>query len=196
MSERNYFVHETACVEEGAVIGNWTKIWHFSQVMNGAKIGENCFFGQNIFVDKNVSIGNHVTIRPIVSEKRISEKNDVFCGPQMVFVNVHSLGEQLPRIVGADQAITVIQQGASIEDHVLIMCGVTIGKHAVIVAGSQVMQDVPAYAIFAGSPASHIGWSCICGTKLDLKAEHAVCLHCQRIYQQRNERFIEECEEN
>ncbi|MGC5325353.1 N-acetyltransferase [Brevibacillus sp. SYSU BS000544] len=194
MSERNYFVHETACVEEGAIIGDWTKIWHFSQVMNGAKIGENCFFGQNIFVDKNVSIGNHVTIQNIVSEKRISKKDDVFCGHQMVFVNEHSLGEQLPRIFGADQAITVIQQGASIEDHVLITCGVTIGKHAVIVAGSEVIQDVPAYAIFAGSPARHIGWSCICGTKLVFKAEHTVCLNCHRNYHQKNERHIVKCE--
>lgn len=162
-----YFAHESACVDEGAEIGAGTKIWHFSHVMGKAKIGAACSLGQNVFVANNVQIGDHVKIQNNVSIYEGAVLEDyVFCGPSMVFTNVKTPRSAFPRNTASDYATTRVRLGASIGANATIVCGVSVGRWALIGAGAVVTHDVPDYALMLGVPARQAGWACACGVPL------------------------------
>lgn len=148
----SYFKHESSYVDEGAEIGEGTKIWHFCHVMSGAKIGKNCSLGQNVNVGGKAVIGDGVKIQNNVSiYDDVIIEDDVFCGPSCVFTNVINPRAFVERKHEYKQ--TVIKKGASIGANATIVCGVTVGEYALIGAGSVVTKDVPAYALVYGSPA-------------------------------------------
>lgn len=148
----SYFKHESSYVDEGAEIGEGTKIWHFCHVMSGAKIGKNCSLGQNVNVGGKAIIGDGVKIQNNVSVyDNVVIENDVFCGPSCVFTNVINPRAFVERKHEYKQ--TVIKKGASIGANATVVCGVTVGEYALIGAGSVVTKDVPAYALVYGSPA-------------------------------------------
>lgn len=148
----SYFKHESSYVDEGAEIGEGTKIWHFCHVMGGAKIGKNCSLGQNVNVGGKAIIGDGVKIQNNVSVyDNVVIEDDVFCGPSCVFTNVINPRAFVERKHEYKQ--TIIKKGASIGANATIVCGVTVGEYALIGAGSVVTKDVPAYALVYGSPA-------------------------------------------
>ncbi len=157
MVERSYFVHPTAVVDEGAQIGAGTRIWHFSHIMPTARIGEGCNLGQNVFVDNNTVIGNRVKIQNNVSVYNgVILEDYVFCGPSMVFTNVINPRSEIER--KHEFKPTLVRRGATIGANATIVCGVTIGRYALIGAGAVVTSDVPDYALVIGVPARQVGW--------------------------------------
>jgi UDP-2-acetamido-3-amino-2,3-dideoxy-glucuronate N-acetyltransferase len=152
-----YFVHPTAVVDEGAVIGAGTKVWHFSHIMKGAKIGERCIFGQNVNVDAGTLIGNNVKVQNNVSiYTGATIEDDVFLGPSCVLTNVTNPRSQVNRHALYEK--TLIRRGATLGANATIVCGVTIGRYAFIAAGAVVTKDVPDYALVVGNPARQRGW--------------------------------------
>ena len=175
----DYFVHETAVVDEKVFIGKDTKVWHFSHISTGATIGENCNIGQNVFVAPHTVIGNHVKIQNNVSVYEGVELEDyVFCGPSMVFTNVRTPRCEYPRNTSKDYARTLVKRGASIGANATIVCGTTLGKNAFVGAGATVTKDVPDYAVVYGNPARIKGYMCACGDTL--ANAQAMELHCDR----------------
>lgn len=167
-----YFVHESAYVDEGAEVGENTKIWHFCHVMGKAKIGKNCSFGQNVFVANNVVIGNGCKIQNNVSlYEGVILEDYVFCGPSMVFTNIKTPRSEFPRNTSDDYLTTVIKRGTSIGANATIVCGVTLHECAFVAAGAVVTKDVPAYGMVAGVPAKLIGWMSAYGDVLEFDAE-------------------------
>jgi UDP-2-acetamido-3-amino-2,3-dideoxy-glucuronate N-acetyltransferase len=161
-----YFVHETAVVDEGCVIGNGTKIWHFSHLMTGCELGENCNLGQNVVVSPKVKLGNNVKVQNNVSiYTGVICEDDVFLGPSMVFTNVTNPRSAVNR--RGEYESTVVGTGASIGANATIVCGHDIGHHAFIGAGSVVTKDVPPYALLVGNPARQIGWMSEFGHRLE-----------------------------
>lgn len=155
----NWFAHETAYVDEGASIGEGTKIWHYSHIMPGAVIGEGCILGQNVFVANQVTVGKKCKIQNNVSLYEGCELEDyVFCGPSMVFTNVKTPRSEYPRATSEHYIKTVIKRGASIGANATIVCGITLGECAFVAAGAVVTKDVPPYAMVAGVPAKVIGF--------------------------------------
>ncbi len=176
-----YFVHESSYVDEGAIVGEGTKIWHFSHVLPGAKIGQHCSFGQNVNIGSDVIIGNNVKIQNNVSVyDSVILEDDVFCGPSMVFTNVVNPRSHVSR--KDEFRATLVKQGASIGANATVVCGHTIGKYAFIGAGAVVTRDVPDYALMYGNPARQHGWACQCGVKLDLQGYEATCKTCDNRY--------------
>ena len=152
-----YFKHESAYVDDGAIIGAGTKIWHFSHVMKGARIGERCVFGQNVNVDGGVVIGNNVKVQNNVSiYTGATIEDDVFLGPSCVLTNVTNPRSQVNRHSLYEK--TLIRRGATIGANATIVCGVTLGRYCFIAAGSVVTKDVPDYALMMGNPARQKGW--------------------------------------
>ena len=189
----NYFAHETAVIEPEAAIGEGTKIWHFSHVMGKATIGARCNLGQNVFVGSDVTLGANVKVQNNVSiYSGVVCEDDVFLGPSMVFTNVLTPRSAFPRDPGEDFQSTFVRRGATIGANVTIICGVTIGEHAMIGAGSVITRDVPAHALVYGNPAVQRGWSCECGDKLDFsESSQATCSKCGRQYERESETRIE-----
>ena len=153
----DYFAHESSYVDEGAVVGAGTKIWHFSHVMSGAKIGERCNFGQNCVISPGVVIGSNVKVQNNVSiyEGTIIE-DDVFLGPSCVLTNVTNPRSQVLR--KALYETTLLKRGCSIGANATIVCGITIGRYSFIAAGAVVSKDVPDYALVVGVPGRQKGW--------------------------------------
>jgi len=171
----DYFVHETAIIDQGAQIGNDTKIWHFSHVMGSACIGQNCNIGQNVYIDKNVTIGNGVKIQNNVSVyANVTIEDDCFLGPSMVFTNVMNPRAFVER--KSEFKNTLVKKGCSIGANATIVCGTTLGQYSFIGAGSVVTKDVPNFSMVAGVPAKHIGWMSKHGEKLKFNNEGiAIC---------------------
>ncbi|MES3022051.1 MAG: DapH/DapD/GlmU-related protein [Pseudomonadota bacterium] len=177
-------VEPSAVVDPGAVLGAGTRVWHFSHVCAGARVGAACSLGQNVFIGNEVRIGDRVKIQNNVSVyDAVTIEDEVFCGPSMVFTNVHN-----PRaaLVRKDQyRHTLVRRGATIGANATIVCGVTLGCHAFIGAGAVVLRDVPDFALMAGVPARQIGWISRFGERLALplagEAE-ATCPHTGDLY--------------
>lgn len=158
--------HETAVIDEGAVIGTGTRVWHFSHISSGARIGDNCSLGQNTYVGSKVTIGNNVKIQNNVSVyDEVTLEDDVFCGPSMVFTNVHNPRSEVNR--KSEYRPTLIRKGATLGANCTIVCGATVGSYAFVGAGAVVTKDIPDFALVTGVPAQHIGWMSKFGEKLD-----------------------------
>lgn len=173
-------VHETAIVDPGARIGDGTRIWHWVHVCGGAQIGARCSLGQNVFVGNDVVIGDNVKIQNNVSVyDAVTLEDDVFCGPSMVFTNVHNPRAAVER--KNEYRRTLIGRGATLGANCTIVCGVTVAPYAFVGAGAVVSRDVPAFALVAGVPARQIGWMCRCGVKLQGEGD-VVCDTCASEY--------------
>lgn len=172
-------IHETAIVDAGATIGAGTRIWHWVHVCAGAKIGAGCSLGQNVFVGNDVVIGDHVKIQNNVSVyDAVRLEEDVFCGPSMVFTNVYNPRSAVAR--KDEYRPTLVKRGATLGANCTIVCGVTIGAHAFVGAGSVINRDVAPNALMVGVPARRVGWMCVCG--LRLAGEGEVRCGCGRAY--------------
>jgi UDP-2-acetamido-3-amino-2,3-dideoxy-glucuronate N-acetyltransferase len=162
-----FFVHESSYVDEGAVIGEGTKIWHFSHVMGKAQLGARCSVGQNVFIADHVTLGAGCKIQNNVSiYTGVTLEDEVFCGPSMVFTNVINPRSGTPRNTMDDYAKTYVKKGATIGANATIVCGVTLGNYAFIAAGAVITEDVPDYALMAGVPAKQKGWMSAIGERL------------------------------
>ena len=161
------FIHETAIVDEGASIGEDSRVWHWVHVCSGASIGSGCSLGQNVFVGNAVVIGDNVKIQNNVSVyDNVTLEDDVFCGPSMVFTNVYN-----PRsaVVRKDEyRDTMVRRGATLGANCTLVCGVTVGRNAFVGAGAVVNRDVPDHALVVGVPARQVGWMSAHGEQLDL----------------------------
>jgi UDP-2-acetamido-3-amino-2,3-dideoxy-glucuronate N-acetyltransferase len=163
-------IHESAYVDDGAILGEGTKVWHFAHVCKGARVGKSCVLGQNVVVMPNAIVGDFCKIQNNVSiYEGVVLEDYVFCGPSMVFTNVLIPRCEFPRNTSADYHQTIVKRGASIGANATIVCGVTLGERCLIAAGAVVTKDVPAYALMAGVPARQIGWACADGTPVFLK---------------------------
>jgi UDP-2-acetamido-3-amino-2,3-dideoxy-glucuronate N-acetyltransferase len=166
MSEREYFVHQSAYVDEPCEIGKGTKIWHFCHISSNARIGERCILGQNVFVASDVKIGSNVKIQNNVSlYTGVELEDDVFCGPSCVFTNVINPRSQIVRHSLYQR--TLVRRGVSIGANATIVCGATIGRYAFIGAGAVVRGDVPDYALMLGVPAIRKAWMSRHGHRLE-----------------------------
>ncbi|MBN2044002.1 MAG: N-acetyltransferase [Anaerolineales bacterium] len=182
----DFFVHESAYIDPGAVIGAGSKIWHFCHVMSGAKIGENCVLGQNVFVGADVAVGNGVKIQNNVSVYQgVLIEDDVFLGPSMVFTNVINPRSAVER--KSEFKPTVVRRGVSIGANATILCGYELGEYSFIGAGAVVTKDVKSYAIMIGVPARQTGWMCQCGEKLNFIDQTTACQVCGKQYSKTEE---------
>lgn len=189
MADKDFFIHESSYVDEDAVIGKGTKVWHFSHIQKGAVIGRECSLGQNVNVGNNVIIGDFCKIQNNVSLYEGVELEDyVFCGPSMVFTNVKTPRCKYPRRGSEHYLKTLVKEGASIGANATIVCGHTVGRHALVAAGSVVSTDVPDYALMMGVPARRRGWVCECG---ELLKNSLVCEKCGRKYEEKENTLIE-----
>ncbi len=174
----SYYQHESAIVDEGAQIGDDSRVWHFVHVCGGAKIGKGVSLGQNVFVGNKVTIGDHCKIQNNVSVyDNVHLEDGVFCGPSMVFTNVYNPRSLIER---KDQYLdTLVKKGATLGANCTIVCGVTIGEYAFVGAGAVINKDVPAYALVVGVPGKQIGWMSEFGEQLDLPLTGQAQTNCQ-----------------
>lgn len=164
--EKNYWAHQSAIIDDGANIGNGTKIWHFCHVMGNSEIGENCSLGQNVFVANDVKLGHNVKVQNNVSiYTGVVCEDDVFLGPSMVFTNITNPRSAIVRKGQYEK--TLVKKGASIGANATIVCGHTVGEYAFIGAGTVVTKNVPAYALMVGTPARQLGWMSKYGHRLN-----------------------------
>jgi UDP-2-acetamido-3-amino-2,3-dideoxy-glucuronate N-acetyltransferase len=174
-----FTAHPTAIVDDGAQIGDGTRIWHWVHVCGGARIGERCSLGQNVYVGNRVVIGSNVKIQNNVSVyDDVTLEDDVFCGPSMVFTNVYNPRAAIVR--KSEYRPTLVRRGATLGANCTIVCGVTIGAYAFVGAGAVVNSDVPDFALVVGVPAKRIGWMSRYGEQLDLPVDgngEARCPH-------------------
>ena len=181
----NYKAHETAIIDEGAKIGDNSKIWHWTHICSNATIGLNTTLGQNVFIGNNTIIGNNCKIQNNVSVfDGVHLMDDVFCGPSVVFTNVYNPRSHILR--NNQYLKTIVEQGASLGANSTIVCGITIGRYAFIGAGSLVNKDVPSFALMVGVPSKQIGWISEYGERLDLPISgfaETICKHTKQKYQ-------------
>jgi len=153
----DYFVHDTACIDDGVRIGKSTKIWHYSHVLGGSRVGERCSVGQNVMIGPDVSVGNGCKIQNNVSlYKGVTLEDDVFCGPSCVFTNVLTPRAFVER--KDEFRPTLVKKGATIGANATIICGHVLGEYCMVAAGAVVTKDVEPFALVAGVPARRIGW--------------------------------------
>lgn len=183
-------VHATAIVDDGAEIGEDTRVWHWVHVCAGARVGKACSLGQNVFVGNRVVIGNNVKIQNNVSVyDNVTLEDDVFCGPSMVFTNVYNPRSAVSR--KDEYRNTTVRQGATLGANCTIVCGTTIGRFAFVGAGAVINRDVPDYALMVGVPGRQIGWMSEFGERLDLPLHgdaEVTCRHTGDIYRLENGR--------
>ncbi len=183
-----YFAHNTAIVEEGAVIGESTKIWCFSHIMPTALVGAGCNIGQSVFVDNGAKVGNFCKLQNNVNVYHgVTLEDYVFCGPSMTFTNVKVPRCQFPRSEEAYEK-TLVKQGASIGAQAVIVCGIEIGENALIGSGAVVTKNVPAHAVMVGNPARQIGWACACG---EILGSDMICRSCGEKYVLQGNQIVE-----
>ncbi|CAJ94838.1 Acetyltransferase [Cupriavidus necator] len=172
-----YQIHPSAVIDEGAQIGDGSRVWHFAHVCAGARIGRQCSLGQNVFVGNRVVIGDHVKVQNNVSVyDNVTLEDGVFCGPSMVFTNVYNPRSLIER--KGEYRDTLVKRGATLGANCTIVCGVAIGEYAFVGAGAVINKDVPAYALMVGVPARQIGWMSEFGEQLDLPVRgegEAIC---------------------
>ena len=187
MTPDNIYIHPSSVIDEGANIGNGTKVWHFSHLMPGSTVGENCIIGQNVFIDRNVSIGSGVKIQNNVSVYNgVRIENDVFLGPSVVFTNVINPRSFIER--KNEFKTTHVKQGATIGANATILCGIEIGAYAMIGAGSVVVKNVPDFSLIVGNPAKQIGWVNHNGKTLEFDSSGiAICADTGKKYKLLNE---------
>jgi UDP-2-acetamido-3-amino-2,3-dideoxy-glucuronate N-acetyltransferase len=151
------YIHDTAIIDEGAKIGDKTKVWHWSHISSKVVIGEDCSFGQNVFVGHNVKIGNNCKVQNNVSIfDSVILEDHVFCGPSMVFTNVINPRAALEK--KDEFKPTIVKKGATLGANSTIICGITLGMYCFVAAGAVVTKDVEPFALMAGVPATKIGW--------------------------------------
>jgi UDP-2-acetamido-3-amino-2,3-dideoxy-glucuronate N-acetyltransferase len=178
---RRTWIHPSATVDPGAVIGEGTRVWHYSHISAGASIGEDCVLGQNVYVAPSAKIGNGVRVQNNVAIYDGVELEDhVFCGPSSVFTNVRRPRSEVSQ--RNSYASTVVKRGATIGANSTIVCPVNIGSYALVGAGAVVNTDVPGHAVVVGNPAHHIGWACACGGTLSEEGDVVSCTACDREY--------------
>ncbi len=181
----DYFRHPSAIIDDGAQIGEGSRVWHFAHICSGAVVGRGVSLGQNVFVGNKVVIGDRCKIQNNVSVyDNVTLHEGVFCGPSMVFTNVYNPRALIER---KDQyRDTTVGRGATLGANCTIVCGVTIGAHAFIAAGAVITRDVPDFALMAGVPARHLGWMSAFGERLNLPLEgsaETICPHTGDHYQ-------------
>jgi UDP-2-acetamido-3-amino-2,3-dideoxy-glucuronate N-acetyltransferase len=188
----NYFSHETALIDDGAEVGEGTKIWHFSHILSGSKIGTGCNIGQNVVVGPDVTIGSGCKIQNNVSVyKGVELEDHVFCGPSIVFTNVYNPRCEISR--KNEFTKTLVKKGATIGANATIVGGITIGRYAFIGAGAVVNRDVPDYALVVGNPARQIGWMSQYGEQLALPLTgngECECPHTGQLYRLKDDKVI------
>ena len=181
----NIFVHPTSIVDSECVIGEGTKIWHFCHILNKTNIGNQCSLGQNVVAGPNVLIGNNCKIQNNVSiYEGVTLEDDVFCGPSCVFTNVINPRSFIVR--KSEYKNTIIRTGASLGANSTIICGINIGKYALIGAGALVKSDIANYALIVGVPGKQIGWVCKCGVTISKMIKNTLrteCSNCNSIYE-------------
>jgi len=176
-----WWAHPTAIVDDGAQIGEGTKIWHFSHVMAGARIGKRCSLGQNVFVANGTTIGDNAKIQNNVSiYEGVHLGDDVFCGPSMVFTNVVNPRSHVSR--KDEYRATNVGRGASFGANSTVVCGHDVGRFAFVAAGAVVTHGVPDFALVIGVPGRVAGYMCQCGVRLPVepggKAGDVACASC------------------
>ena len=186
MKDKKYYAHETAIIDEGAIIGDNSKIWHFCHIMTDSKLGENCSLGQNVFVANNVQLGNNVKVQNNVSiYTGVKCEDDVFLGPSMVFTNITNPRSAIVR--KGEYEKTLVKKGASIGANATIVCGNTIGEFSFIGAGTVITKSVPSFALMVGVPARQLGWMSKYGHRLNFNNENiAICPESKEKYKLAN----------
>jgi UDP-2-acetamido-3-amino-2,3-dideoxy-glucuronate N-acetyltransferase len=180
-----YTVHPSAIIDEGAQIGDGSRVWHFVHVCSGARIGKGVSLGQNVFVGNKVVIGDKCKIQNNVSVyDNVTLEEGVFCGPSMVFTNVYNPRSLIER--KSEYRDTLVKKGATLGANCTIVCGTTIGEYAFVGAGAVINKDVKPYALMVGVPAKQIGWMSEYGEQMDLPIHgngQYVCAHTRKTYQ-------------
>jgi len=170
-------IHPSAIVDPGAQVGERTRVWHFAHVCGGARIGADCSLGQGVYVGNDVVIGRNVKIQNNVSVyDAVTLEDDVFCGPSVVFTNVHNPRSEVTR--KHEYRPTLVRQGATLGANCTVVCGVTIGRYAFVGAGAVVSRDVSDFALVVGVPAQRIGWMSRVGERLKFNSELDGEAHC------------------
>jgi UDP-2-acetamido-3-amino-2,3-dideoxy-glucuronate N-acetyltransferase len=180
----DYFVHPSAFVDDEVEIGSGTNIWHVSHILRRSHIGRDCRIGQNVVIGPNARIGDGVKIQNNVSVyEGVTLEDQVFCGPSVVFTNVHNPRSEIRRM--DELRPTLVRYGATLGANCTVVCGVTIGRYAFVGAGAVVTKDVPDFALVVGNPARVVGWMCACGHRITLETTErdGICRACRKRYQ-------------
>jgi UDP-2-acetamido-3-amino-2,3-dideoxy-glucuronate N-acetyltransferase len=189
----SYTAHPSAIIDEGAQIGEGSRVWHFVHVCAGARIGKGVSLGQNVFVGNKVVIGDNCKIQNNVSVyDNVTLEEGVFCGPSMVFTNVYNPRSLIER--KAEYKDTLIKKGATLGANCTIVCGVTVGEYAFVGAGAVINKDVKPYALMVGVPAKQVGWMSQYGEQIPLPRHcqgQYTCPHTGQRYQLSNDQLLE-----
>lgn len=189
------FVHKTSEIQDGAKIGNNVKIWQNSQVLSGAQIGDDCIIGHNCLIRSNTKLGKGVKLQSNIDIWDLVELEDyVFVGPSAVFTNDISPRAKYPKSEYPQYGKwlpTLVKEGASIGANATIICGITIGRWAMVGAGAVVKNNVPDYTLVVGVPAKQIGWVCECGNRIAFENDKTECAVCNRKYHKKEEKISE-----